>query len=463
MQLVHLLVYNGRIAEWCIEEAAKLPEDSKTRRKYEKFAKQLQEMQPGLPTEEESKAFSEKALSYISTQLKEEAVDYYKRCVEAEPKITADLCEIADGIGTELFGIKYRLKSAGDTAGNGMNIQYVADMIHGVTRMEGQKKEANVDVLTPLTKDAARNPVIPIGANGSLNFTTGSLAVPSGSAFELNISEISAGWLIEQLRNGSMSMLQANQKNANAFSPWDMDLSDGVILEGISDAGEVNGLKQYWLGDTPETATDPDQPLFCLRENEEADEAAFFRTSLRMLENGRNSRQTAIAIVPDSRNAGKSCLVFYDHSSADNTVIIISDAQKNLKEETASRMHVVLRGVRVSGSSLPAYSIRGRYLIMAECRNGFVNVLDGLYTASYDGNTFESPYTRITGIAKDKIRMTSGADHLTAAIRTADGNPAKPVSRGCYIICSRRPELMKVQVPLIKTLASTDRNDRAIR
>ena len=116
MRLVHLLVYNGRIAEWCKEEAAKLPEDSKARQKYEKYAELLLEMQPGLPTEEESKAFSEKALSYISTQLKEEAVDYYKRCVEAEPKITSDLCEIADEIGTELFGIKHRLKSAGDTA-----------------------------------------------------------------------------------------------------------------------------------------------------------------------------------------------------------------------------------------------------------------------------------------------------------------------------------------------------------
>ena len=128
MRLVDLLVYNNQIADWCKEEAAKLPEDSKIRRQYEEFEKLLREMQPGRPTEEESKAASEKALSNISTQLKEEAVDYYKRCVEVEPKITADLCDITDELGTELFGIKFRLKSAGENA-NG--VCRFADKIDG--------------------------------------------------------------------------------------------------------------------------------------------------------------------------------------------------------------------------------------------------------------------------------------------------------------------------------------------
>ena len=128
MRLVDLLVYNNKIADWCKEEAAKLPEDSKTRRKYEEFEKLLREMQPGRPTEKESKAYSDRALNNISTQLKEEAVEYYKRCVEAEPKITADLCDIADELGTELFGIKYRLKSAGD---NAKGVCRIADKIDG--------------------------------------------------------------------------------------------------------------------------------------------------------------------------------------------------------------------------------------------------------------------------------------------------------------------------------------------
>ena len=116
LKVLYLWEYNEKIADWCREEAAKCAEGSKTREQYENYEKILRGAQPGLPTEEESKQNSEKALSNISTQLKEEAVDYYKRCVEAEPKITADLFEIAGHIGTEMFGIKYRLKSAGDNA-----------------------------------------------------------------------------------------------------------------------------------------------------------------------------------------------------------------------------------------------------------------------------------------------------------------------------------------------------------
>ena len=65
-----------------------------------------------------------------------------------------------------------------------------------------------------------------------------------------------------------------------------MNLSDGVIVEGISEAEEVNGLKRYWLGDTPSTVKDPDQPLLFLMVDEENDELWAFRTSLRMLADG---------------------------------------------------------------------------------------------------------------------------------------------------------------------------------
>ena len=109
-----LWIYNDSVADWCKEEAEKLPEESEVRKQYEEYEALLRQPQPESPSLEESKESSGKALSNISSQLKEEAVEYYKRCVEAEPAITADLFEIADSLGTEMYGIKYRLKSAGD-------------------------------------------------------------------------------------------------------------------------------------------------------------------------------------------------------------------------------------------------------------------------------------------------------------------------------------------------------------
>ena len=117
MNLLFLHEYNSSIALWCRQEAEKLPEGSDSRKEYENFAVILQSPLPGRPTEEESKAFSEQYLSNISSQLQEDAVNYYRRCVATEPSITADLFEIAEHIGTEMFGVEFRLKSAGETSG----------------------------------------------------------------------------------------------------------------------------------------------------------------------------------------------------------------------------------------------------------------------------------------------------------------------------------------------------------
>ena len=119
LALVNLFIlwdYNSEIADWYRQEAEKLPENSEIRKEYEDFAVILQNPMPDRPTEEESKALAEEYLANISSQLQKEAVDYYRRCVAAEPAITADLFDISEEIGTELFGIGFRLKSAGENA-----------------------------------------------------------------------------------------------------------------------------------------------------------------------------------------------------------------------------------------------------------------------------------------------------------------------------------------------------------
>ena len=119
LALVNMLIqwdYNLEISDWCRQEAEKLPENSGMRKEYEDFAVILRNGLPERPTEEESKALTEQYRANISSQLQEEAVDYYRRCVAAEPAITADLFDISEQIGTGLFGIGFRLKSAGENA-----------------------------------------------------------------------------------------------------------------------------------------------------------------------------------------------------------------------------------------------------------------------------------------------------------------------------------------------------------
>ena len=106
--------YNQSIVQKIKVLAENYPEDSEVRAIYERYAQILSEPLPGRPTEEESRLYSEEKLSKISDQLKQPAVDYYKTCVDNEPQITSDLYDIAEELGTEMFGIQYRLKSAGE-------------------------------------------------------------------------------------------------------------------------------------------------------------------------------------------------------------------------------------------------------------------------------------------------------------------------------------------------------------
>lgn len=125
-KLTALHQYHQEVARQCLERAGELPEGSKTRACYELYAGILSQPLPGKPTEAESKAYCKEKLSKISSQLKPYAVDYYETCVRAEPKITTDLCTIARVLDTEMFGIKYRIKSAAD---NENGVCRIADKI----------------------------------------------------------------------------------------------------------------------------------------------------------------------------------------------------------------------------------------------------------------------------------------------------------------------------------------------
>ncbi len=118
--------YNHSYAEKIKAVAEGYPEDSEVRAIYEQYVQYFTEPVPGRPTEEESRLYSEAKLSDISDQLKQAAVDYYKECVRSEPQITSDLYDIAEEVGTEMFGIQNRIKSAGE---NKEGVCRIADKI----------------------------------------------------------------------------------------------------------------------------------------------------------------------------------------------------------------------------------------------------------------------------------------------------------------------------------------------
>ena len=101
-------------AKACKQKAMQYPKGSHERDAYLGWAKNMSHPQMGRPSPEDSKKLMEENLKNISNKLEPYAQEKYKKALKNEPKITNDLCDIADSIGTEMFGLKYRMKTAGD-------------------------------------------------------------------------------------------------------------------------------------------------------------------------------------------------------------------------------------------------------------------------------------------------------------------------------------------------------------
>jgi len=132
----------------CKEKAKQWPAGSEEREIYERYEGIMSKPQAGRPTEAESKALTKKFLGNISSKLKPYAVEKYKKDLANEPKITNDLCDIADDLGTEMFGLEYRLKKASDSSDGGCR---VADKIAETM------SERRADGTYPTYEEAADN------------------------------------------------------------------------------------------------------------------------------------------------------------------------------------------------------------------------------------------------------------------------------------------------------------------
>jgi len=110
-------------ADWAFEHKGDFPKDSIEYEAYEDMENKLANHSYRRPTPADSARMIQERLSNISTKLQPAAVDRYKKDMENEPQITQDVCEIADALGTEMWGLEYRTKTAGDNSKGVCRIQ----------------------------------------------------------------------------------------------------------------------------------------------------------------------------------------------------------------------------------------------------------------------------------------------------------------------------------------------------
>ena len=308
---------------------------------------------------------------------------------------------------SETFHTVYLLPNATQLyVGAGGQPQFAAEILYGDAFGEG--KDRYIALYSALTANAARKPVIPIGSTGKLDLLTGTVTVPSFADFELYLHEVSGKWLAKQFETELFLTLTADQEVLNSFALSGARQPHGEIAEGLADGGEKDGWKIYWLGDTPETADDKDQTLLYLMLNNDTDEIDAFRTSVNMLQSGEEPVDVSLYIFRDARSdmmeEEKYDVFFFDTPEGQTSLVkLITNTLDSRDMVMPKALQIVLRAFPMKDNT-PAYSLSDSALILTDRQNGKISALGGSYEASYDNDTFDSPYTRIEGISgKDPV------------------------------------------------------------
>ncbi len=286
---------------------------------------------------------------------------------------------------------------------------YVADIMHADLLHDGRAHK--IELISALTENAFENPLFPIGSAGTMDFKSGIFTLPARTDFELYLHEVSAAWLIESIQNDFIRTLMADQNEINECAKGNQGLPQGTIIHGAVDGGIVEGCHLYWIGDTPETAKDPDQTLIVLMVNEETDEVDAFRTSVSMLEQNEPLVDVSLYLYRDSKSDRMEieCYNAFWFDTEDNEmslVKLVTGVLENRELEMPRPLRIKLRAFTLAGADMPVYSICDRLFILSDISDGHVDLLDGAYTARFDGDVFESGYIRVEGISSNNPTAT---------------------------------------------------------
>ena len=292
----------------------------------------------------------------------------------------------------------------------GSRLNYISDVLRGDLE---DGNTYSIDIFTALNKYAYSHPVIPIGSSGSLDFSTGVFTLPELADFELYLHEVSGKWMTEQFNTGFIRMYSADQEAIDAFALGGTNTlpEDPKIVEGLTELGEDEGWKMFWLGETPETVQDPDEWLIVIYWNEETDEIDAGRITKNMLEADEDPVDVSLYLFRDSksdrRGEEKYNVLFFDTPVGYQSLVkVVTNVLEGRKLEIPKPIRIVLRGRRIGGADLPVYSLTDHYFAMNDGTDGEVSMFDGFYTATFDGDVFDSAYTRVEGIRDGDLTIT---------------------------------------------------------
>ena len=145
--------------------------------------------------------------------------------------------------------------------------------------------------------------------------------------------------------------------------------------------------------------------------NEETDEVDAYRTSPAMLANNEAPIDVSLFLYRDSssdrQEEEKYNIFWFDTPEGEKSIVkVITNVLGNRQMEMPRPIHVILRASALEGTTLPIYAVSGHLFVMADGSEGGYDLFDGYYQATFDGDTFESNFSKVEGIRSGDPAVT---------------------------------------------------------
>ena len=129
-----------------------------------------------------------------------------------------------------------------------------------------------------------------------------------------------------------------------------------------------------------------------------------------MLENGEAPVDVSLFLYRDSKSdrmgEEKYNAMFFDTPGENDSLVkAVTSVLLDRTLETPLSLRIVLRGYYLDGADAPVYVLANHAFILCDGTDGEVDVLGG-YHATFDGDVFDSNYTRIEGISTGSLAVT---------------------------------------------------------
>jgi hypothetical protein len=99
-------------------------------------------------------------------------------------------------------------------------------------------------------------------------------------------------------------------------------------------------------------------------------------------------------------------ILFFDTPEGEKSIVkVVTSVLTQMDPENPAALEIMLRGQKAEGIEGTVYSLKDHFFGLFDLSDGSETLLEGFYQSSFDGDVFDSNYTRIEGIRDGNLKV----------------------------------------------------------